>query len=79
LYSGVAKRIASAVAQSSRRRRADSGVVGFEVLVVERQVAEPFPELELDAVGRGLDRSPQEARVERALPQAAGDGEDPHR
>src|SRR5207237_1284096 len=51
------------------------GRVMLEVLIVERQLAETFPELELDAVGRGLERSPQEARVERALPQAAGAGD----
>src|SRR5579859_976538 len=53
--------------------------VALEVVVVQRELAESLPELELDPVGRGLDRSPQEARVERALPQAAGNGEHTHR
>src|SRR5262249_13007646 len=33
------------------------GRVGLEVLVIERQLADSPPELELDAVGRGLERS----------------------
>src|SRR5437763_11535201 len=54
-------------------------VVAVELLGVERELGEPFPELELDALRRGLGGRPQEARVERALPQAAGNAEDPHR
>ena len=80
LYSGVAKRIASAAPQSSRSRR--DGLrqrVAVEVLVVQRQVADPVPELDLHARGRRLGGGPQELGVVRAGAEAAGDGEDLHR
>src|SRR5579862_1602851 len=64
------------LAQPAHRLRR---VVAVEFLVVERQLREPFPELKLDTLRRGLGGGPQEARVVRALPQAAGNAEDPHR
>ena len=39
----------------------------------------PVPELDLDALGRGLGRRAQELRVVRVGAQAAGDGQDLHR
>jgi hypothetical protein len=50
----------------------------LEILVVERQVADALPQLDLDALRGGVDRSPEQARVVRVGAQAAGDGQDPH-
>src|SRR6266480_4251591 len=53
----------------------------FQILVVDRQVAEAgrIEELDLDTLRRGLDRRAQKARVVRVGPQAAGHGQDLHR
>ena len=81
LYSGVAKRIASAaapgLAQACDRL---GGAVLLEILVVERQVGEAgrIEELDLDALRRGLDGRAEERRVVRAGAQAAGDRQDSH-
>jgi hypothetical protein len=50
-----------------------------EVLVVGRDLAQPFELDQLHPSGQPLGGGPQQGRVERALPQAAGDTEHPHR
>ena len=66
LYSGVAKRIASAEPHASRRRATDSGgslVSRSWSYSGSSRDAGRIEELDLDALRGGLDRRPEEARV----------------
>jgi hypothetical protein len=81
LYSGVANRIASASSHSARSRYWARHRALVEVLVVDRQIADGgrIEQLDLDALRGGLNRRAEELRVVRVVPEAAGDGQDPHR
>jgi len=53
-------------------------VAVLEILVVYRQVADPFPQLDLDAGRSQPRRLAHELRVVRLGAKAAGNGQDPH-
>ena len=76
LYSGVATSSASAPAIAARSSSTGSGASDLVILGEGRHVAQPLPDLDVDALGRALLGEPQQRGVPGACPQAAGDCED---